>query len=254
MKPNTTESGSSLLLDVSKVTRHYGAQCALKDFSLRLSPGEVCGLVGSNGGGKTTALRILAGLLKPDTAQGQVLGFDLMEKSSEIRKQVGYMTQHHALYKDLTVNENLLTRAIIYDVPHPRARVQELLEQFELTPVQSKRVGSLSGGWARRTQFAASLVQHPKLLLLDEPTTGLDIHSREMFWDHIQQFANQGMGLLISTHDLSEAKACTKMAVFVQGKVVALDTPEALIQAQQVSTLEAAISILTRQQPMEILS
>ncbi len=243
-----SQAQAQTLIDLNGIQKCYGSQSVLQDFSLTLQAGEICGFVGANGGGKTTAMRIISGLLKPNSGGGKVLDFDLLSQSTQIRCAIGYMTQHHALYKDLTVIENLWAKTMMYDLDQPQSVIDSLLQRLELQSIGNRRVGILSGGWARRAQFAAALVHRPQLLLLDEPTTGLDIHSREMLWKHIARLAEEGTACLISTHDLYEAQRCHKMAVFVRGRIVALDSPQNLMHQQNVSTLEAAILELTREQ------
>src|SRR6266436_4936856 len=145
-------------VDVAGLRKQFGDKVALADFSLRLNRGKIFGAVGANGGGKTTALRLLAGLLPADGGQGRVLGVDLRARPSQLRNRVGYMTQHYSLYRDFTVSENLMARARIYGVPNPRARVSELLDRFRLERFARERVARLSGGWIRRAQFAATLI------------------------------------------------------------------------------------------------
>ena len=197
---------------------------------LGLGRGQVFGAVGANGGGKTTALRLLAGLLPADAGRGRVLGVDLRAQPAQLRGRVGYMTQHHSLYRDLTVAENLLARARIYGVADPRRRVAALLDQFALGRFARERVGRLSGGWMRRAQFAATLVPEPRLLLLDEPTAGLDLETSRHLWASVVELAAGGTTVIVSTHDLIEAGRCDEVGVFVEGEVVARGTVEEVIR------------------------
>lgn len=202
--PPTTASGASFMstpegspagewpVDVVNLRKRFGATTALADLSLQLGPGQVFGAVGANGGGKTTALRILAGLLPADAGGGRVLGVDLRAHPARLRGSVGYLTQHHPLHRDLTVGENLLARARVYAVADPRRRVAELLGQFGLERFARERVGRLSGGWGRRAQFAATLVLAPRLLLLDEPTAGLDLATSRHLWESVVELAAGG--------------------------------------------------------------
>lgn len=199
---------------------------AVENLALTLEVGEVFGLVGSNGGGKTTTLRMLAGILRPDQGHGQVLGFDLLRGGREIRKHVGYMSQRFSLYADLSVVENLRFRAEVYGLERPRMAAEAALHDFELTQYGRSAAKQLSGGWARRLQLAAALIHSPRLVLLDEPTAGLDAASRQEVWQRLGRLAAQGTGVIVSTHDLAEAERCAHIAFLSEGCVVALGTPE----------------------------
>jgi len=213
-------------VDVEGLAKRYGRRVAVEGLALALQPGQVFGLVGGNGGGKTTTLRILAGLLKPDRGHGHVLGFDLLRGAGEIRRHVGYMSQRLSLYGDLSVAENLRFRAQVYGLNRPRAAAEAVMHDFDLTQYNRTPAGRLSGGWARRLQLAASLIHSPRLLLLDEPTAGLDAVSRQEVWRLIRRTAHQGAGVIVSTHDLAEAEWCTYAAFLSEGRVVATGTPE----------------------------
>ena len=222
--------GDAWPIDVAHLGKRFGAKVALADLFLRVGRGQIFGAVGANGGGKTTTLRLLAGLLPADTGSGRVLGVDLRAQPARLRGCVGYMTQHHSLYRDLTVTENLLARARIYGVPDPRGRVAELLDQFGLARFARERVGRLSGGWTRRTQFAATLVPAPRLLLLDEPTAGLDLETSRHLWESVVGLATGGTTVVVSTHDLVEAGRCDAVGVFVEGTMVAEGTVAEVIR------------------------
>ena len=216
-------------IEVSGLRKCFGARVALADFTLQLRPGEIYGAVGANGGGKTTALRLLAGLLPADGGRGQVLGVDLRARPARLRAQIGYMTQGHSLYGDLTVEENLLARARVYGVPSPRQRVDALLDEHGLRRFARERVRHLSDGWARRAQFAATLVPAPRVLLLDEPTAGLDLPTRQSLWEAVVALAADGTTAVVSTHDLGEAARCHLVGVFVEGEVVAHGAAEDIV-------------------------
>jgi ABC-2 type transport system ATP-binding protein len=226
-----------LVLQVQGVGKRYGGRFVIADLSLSLRRGEVMGFVGPNGAGKTTSLRILAGLLRADAGSGQVLGLDLRADRRAVCAQVGYMPQRLALYNDLTVAENLRFRADAYSLPAPRRAVDVAIEDFELRPYRSQLAGRLSGGWARRLQLAAALIHRPSLVLLDEPTAGLDAESKYDVWRRIQDIASRGCSVVINTHDLTEAERCTQVALFGGGRVRACGDP----------------ARLTRQAPFEAL-
>lgn len=228
LEPTDADAGVSV--DVSGLRKNFGVKVALAGFSLRLDRGQIYGAVGANGGGKTTALRILAGLLSADAGSGRVLGVELRAHSAWLRARVGYMTQHHSLYRDLTVEENLLSRARVYGVSDPRGRVARLLNEYGLERFARERVGRLSGGWMRRAQFAATLVPSPRLLLLDEPTSGLDLPTSQQLWASVAELAAAGVTVLVSTHDLSEANRCDLIGVFVEGEIVADGVVEDVIK------------------------
>ena len=214
------------LVAVRDVAKHYGHRIAVESLELNLCAGEVFGLVGANGGGKTTTLRILAGILNPDRGRGHVLGLDLTNEASEIRKHIGYMSQRLSLYSDLTVHQNLRFRANVYGVQNPGVTVANAIREFELEPFAQARARQLSGGWARRLQLAAALIHSPKLIFLDEPTAGLDVASRHEVWRRIDRMAAQGAGVIVSSHDLAEAERCSRAALLSEGRVVAAGTPD----------------------------
>jgi len=214
------------LVAVRDVAKRYGHRIAVESLDLNLCAGEVFGLVGANGGGKTTTLRILAGILKPDRGRGYVLGLDLAHEASEIRKHIGYMSQRLSLYSDLTVYQNLRFRADVYGLRSPGVAATTAMREFELEPFARSRARQLSGGWARRLQLAAALIHSPKLIFLDEPTAGLDAASRHEVWRRIGRMAVQGAGVIVSSHDLAEAERCSRAALLAEGRVVASGTPD----------------------------
>ena len=214
------------LVAVSDLTKWYERRAVVDKLSLFVQSGEVFGLVGSNGSGKTTTLRILAGILKPDDGRGQVLGCDLVNRAGDIRQRVGYMSQALSLYTDLSVFDNLRFRARVYGLSSTRAAAERAIDDFELSQFARTAAGRLSGGWARRLQFAAALIHSPALILLDEPTAGLDAVSRHDVWRRIGRLAAAGAGVIVSTHDLAEADRCSSAALLSEGKIVAAGEPE----------------------------
>jgi len=224
------------ILAVSGLCKRFGATVAIRDIALELDAGQVLGFVGPNGAGKTTTLRVLAGLLRADAGEGQVLGHDIMTAHGLVSERVGYMPQRLALYPELTVAQNLRFRAEVYGLGDPRAAVDAALESFDLAPFQGRRAAHLSGGWARRLQLAAALIHKPVLILLDEPTAGLDAETRQDVWRRILALARAGASVVINTHDLAEAEQCSAVALFFEGRVLAFGDPDALTAAAPVET------------------
>ena len=228
------------VIDVTGLSRSFGGRTVVRDVAMRVGRGEVVGLVGANGGGKTTTLRMLAGLLRPTSGSGMVLGADVTRPGQAKRQQIGYMTQSLALYPELTVSENLRFRARALCGGDLAAQAA-VVEAYGLTPVVSARVAELSGGWARQVQFAATVIHRPALLLLDEPTAGLDAKTRHDLWGWIAGLAAGGSTVLVSTHDLHEAERCPLIIHFRDGQADGPFPPEAFIRRSGTNTLEAAI-------------
>jgi ABC-2 type transport system ATP-binding protein len=231
------------LVAVHGLTKSFGSRTAVRDLSLTIGPGAVFGLIGANGGGKTTTLRLLAGLLRPDAGAGTVLGHDILRSPKEIRRCVGYMSQHFSLYANLTVIENLRFRAEIYELYDPQGTVQETVARFGLERFSKTPAGRLSGGWMRRLQLAAALIHAPGLILLDEPTAGLDVLLRKETWRWIFALADEGAAVVVSTHDLAEAEDCTNVTFFADGEIRASGSP--LDLALQVATRLGTVSDVT---------
>ncbi len=230
-------SVSSTLIEVADLAKTFGRRQALADVDLTLNAGEVMGFVGPNGAGKTTTLRILAGLLKADRGTGHVLGAPVRGGRDAIRSLVGYMPQRLALYGELTVEQNLAFRAEVYCLPKPREAVAAIIERFGLGEHRRQRAAWLSGGWARLLQFAASVIHGPRLILLDEPTAGLDAHAKLEVWRRIGLFADEGAGIIVNTHDLIEAEQCDRVAIFAMGRIVATGDPASVAAGLSIRTL-----------------
>jgi ABC-type multidrug transport system ATPase subunit len=235
-EPGLETAPATQVLSVAGLAKRFGHRPAIVDVSLDLAPGEVLGFVGPNGAGKTTTLRILAGLLRADAGHGHVLGHDIMA-GGPAGRLVGYMPQRLALYGDLSVTENLRFRAEVYELPNPRRAVAAAIEDFDLGLFRAQRASSLSGGWARRLQLAAALIHRPTLVLLDEPTAGLDAESRQDVWRRIAVLAGRGDSVIINTHDLAEAEQCGRVALFSRGSVLALGDPHVLAAAAPFSAV-----------------
>ena len=228
------------LIDVANLARSFGRRCAVSRVTLALAPGEIIGLVGANGGGKTTTLRMIAGLLQPDKGSGFVLGSDVRRRR-RASGAIGYMSQRLALYPELTVRENLRFRCSAQRVPDAASRIAALARQYGLDAVMDRRVAHLSGGWARRAQFAATVAHQPRLLLLDEPTAGLDAVTRRDLWRWQGELAAAGCAIVVSTHDLHEAAYCHRILHYRDGVAEGPFTQDALIARTDAPDLEAAI-------------
>jgi ABC-2 type transport system ATP-binding protein len=217
-------------IEIHDLTRRFGALLAVDRISLSVRVGEVFALLGPNGSGKTTTIRMLCGLLTPDGGTGRVLGFDVATESEQIKTRIGYMSQRFGLYEDLTVRENLAFYAGTYSVPRDerRARIDALIAMAGLTGRERQRAGTLSGGWKQRLGLACAIVHRPPLLFLDEPTAGVDPVSRRRFWSMIYGLARDGITIFLTTHYLDEAEHVDRVALMFDGHLVALDTPAGL--------------------------
>ena len=197
-----------LAIDVHDLSKSFGPVRAVKDVAIQVEQGHITGFLGPNGSGKTTTLRMLCGLLTPDSGSGTVLGLEFPREAAAIKRQTGYMTQRFSLYEDLTIEENLAFIARVYGLEHVAARVDESLEKLGLQHRRKQLAGQLSGGWKQRLALAAAVMHEPRLLLLDEPTAGVDPQARRDFWDEIHRLADEGMTVLVSTHYMDEAERC----------------------------------------------
>ncbi|MFM9935391.1 MAG: ABC transporter ATP-binding protein [Novosphingobium sp.] len=226
------------LVDVSGLAKAFSGREVVRDVTIRVGAGDLLGLVGANGGGKTTTLRMLAGLVRPDAGTGTVLGAAIRSGRADQRR-IGYMSQRLALYPELTVLENLRFHARVHGLAG--GVVGDALARYRLEAVAAQRFGILSGGWARRVQFATSVLHAPPLLLLDEPTAGLDVVTRSAIWGWITQFAAEGSAVVVSTHDLTEAEQLPKIMLYRDGQAGAQTTPAAVIGMAGSHSLEAAV-------------
>jgi len=214
------EPVSDDIIDVHGLCKSFGARRVVNQLSLRVAAREVCGFLGANGSGKTTTLRMLCGLLKPDAGSGTCLGLDILRDAPAIRRQVGYMTQRFSYYEDLTVTENLELVAGVYEMPDGAAAVRDIVNRMELGGYARELAGNLSGGWKQRLALAACVLHRPKLLLLDEPTAGVDAKARREFWDLIHDMAVEGLTVLVSTHYMDEAERCNRIIYLSNGRIV----------------------------------
>ena len=208
-EPRPFDSDDAVVL--AGVTKRFGSRVAVNNLSLKVRPGEICALIGANGGGKTTSLRLIAGLIPADEGAGAVLGRDLRAATRAVRHKVGYLAQRCTLYGALSVRENLRFRAAVFGAADPGSAAEKQIRAFGLTALGASRVADLSGGWSRRVELAAVMIHNPRLLLLDEPTTGLDAAARESIWLRLLAFAAQGTAIVFSTHDLGETQYCSQV-------------------------------------------
>jgi ABC-2 type transport system ATP-binding protein len=214
----------TLAIDVRDLTKSFGTRKVVDNFSIQVPRGQVWGFLGPNGSGKTTTIRLLCGLLVPDSGSGTCLGYDILRESAAIKRNVGYMTQKFSFYEDLSIRENLDFVARIYDVKDRKKVVDQAIEQLGLVRRQQQLAGTLSGGWKQRVALAACILHRPKLLLLDEPTAGVDPQARRDFWEQIHQLASQGLTVLVSTHYMDEAERCDRIVYLAYGTVLARGT------------------------------
>ncbi len=229
---------SDYAIDVRGLRKSFGELKVVEGLSLQVAGGEICGFLGANGSGKTTTIRMLCGLLKPDGGSGQCLGYDIINQPYEIRRQVGYMTQRFSLYDDLTVFENLDFVARVYELENRRDAVRTILERMGLEDRRSQLAGQLSGGWKQRLALAACVLHRPKLLLLDEPTAGVDAKARREFWDLIHDMAVDGLTTLVSTHYMDEAERCKRIVYLAQGRIVVQGGAASVVKQSGLVTFE----------------
>jgi len=228
--------GENFAIDVRGLTKRFGSLVAVNHIDLQVRAGEICGFLGPNGSGKTTFIRMLCGLIRPDEGSGRCLGLDVVAESEAIKRQVGYMTQRFSFYEDLTPAENLEFVARMYSVPDRRQAVRRSLDRLGLATRRNQLTGELSGGWKQRLALAACLIHEPKLLLLDEPTAGVDPKARRDFWEHIHRLAAEGLTFLIATHYMDEAERCHQLAYLSFGRLLARGTAEEVVAAAHLAT------------------
>jgi ABC-2 type transport system ATP-binding protein len=223
-------------IDVRGLNKHFGDKHVVRDVALQVRRGEIFGFLGPNGSGKTTTIRMMCGLLTPDSGSGTCLGFDILRDSARIKRHVGYMTQKFSYWEDLTIRENLDFVARMFGMARRREAVEQALEGLGLTQRANQLTGSLSGGWKQRLALAASMLHQPELLLLDEPTAGVDPAARRDFWEELHRLSALGISVLVSTHYMDEAERCHKLAYIAFGRLLAQGTSEEVIATQKLIT------------------
>lgn len=224
------------VIEVQGLTKRYGDKAVVDNVSLNVREGEISGFLGPNGSGKTTTIRMMCGLLTPDQGNGRVLGMDLRTQAARIKREVGYMTQRFSFYEDLTIEENLAFVARLYQLNPAREYVQAALDRLGLTKRRGQLAGMLSGGWKQRLALAASVMHKPRLLLLDEPTAGVDPKARRDFWDEIHGFAADGMTVLVSTHYMDEAERCHRISYIFGGRLLTSGTVGEVVEQAGLTT------------------
>ena len=225
-----------IVIEVEGLTKSFGGRPVVKNLTMQVRKGLIYGFLGPNGSGKTTTIRMLCGLLTPDLGRGTCLGFDILTQSAEIKRHVGYMTQRFSLYADLSISENLEFVARVYGIPRPRAAARAAIERLGLQNRADQLAGELSGGWKQRLALGACILPSPELLLLDEPTAGVDPKARRDFWDEIHALAHEGMTVLVSTHYMDEAERCHEIAYIAYGELLAQGPVEEVVANAHLAT------------------
>jgi ABC-2 type transport system ATP-binding protein len=229
-------SAPDIVIDVHHLTKKFDGRAVVRDLSMQVKRGTIYGFLGPNGSGKTTTIRMLCGLLTPDEGDGTCLGYDIKTETDKIKRQVGYMTQRFSLYQDLSVRENLEFIARIYGIERPRAAASAAIERLGLNGREDQIAGELSGGWKQRLALGACTLPSPQLLLLDEPTAGVDPKARRDFWNEIHALAANGLTVLVSTHYMDEAERCHEIAYIAYGELLVHGTVEQVIESAHLTT------------------
>ncbi|MCC2652391.1 MAG: multidrug transporter ATP-binding protein [Microvirga sp.] len=227
---------AAIAIEVEGLTKSFNGRTVVKGLTMQVRKGLIYGFLGPNGSGKTTTLRMLCGLLTPDSGRGTCLGYDIRTQSAQIKRHVGYMTQRFSLYADLSIRENLEFVARVYGLPKPRAAALGAIEQLGLQNRADQLAGELSGGWKQRLALGACILPSPQLLLLDEPTAGVDPKARRDFWDEIHALAHQGLTVLVSTHYMDEAERCHEIAYIAYGELLAHGSVDEVIANAHLAT------------------
>ena len=229
-------AGRDIVIDVQHLTKKFDGRAVVRDLSMQVKRGTIYGFLGPNGSGKTTTIRMLCGLLTPDEGTGTCLGYDIRTETDKIKKQVGYMTQRFSLYQDLSVRENLEFIGRIYGLDKPKAAARAAIKRLGLSGREEQIAGELSGGWKQRLALGACTLPSPQLLLLDEPTAGVDPKARREFWNEIHALAADGLTVLVSTHYMDEAERCHEIAYIAYGELLVHGTVEHVIAASHLTT------------------
>ncbi|MEZ4942400.1 MAG: ABC transporter ATP-binding protein [Saprospiraceae bacterium] len=235
-------------IQTEQLTKTFGNFTAVNAISFEVAPGEIFGFLGANGAGKTTALKMLTGLLKPSGGQAWVAGIDVQRKPEQVKRRIGYMSQKFSLYEDLTVRENIRLYGGIYGLKRTdiKAKTAVLLEKLQLEPYADQLVAGLPLGWRQKLAFSVALLHEPRIVFLDEPTSGVDPLTRRQFWDLIYEAAHNGVTLMVTTHYMDEAEYCNRVSIMVDGKIEALDTPRNMKKAFAAEDMDEVFRKLAR--------
>jgi len=230
------------------LTKKFGSFIATDAITFVVERGEIFGFLGANGAGKTTAIRMLCGLLRPSSGEAQVAGYDVYRQPDKIKERIGYMSQKFSLYEDLTIRENIKFYGGIYGLSRPviKEKTERIVAELQLEQVADKLVGSLPLGWKQRLAFSVALVHDPEVVFLDEPTGGVDPLTRRQFWEMIYAAAARGTTIFVTTHYMDEAEYCNRVSIMVDGKIQALDTPSGLKKSFEVDSMDGVFQILAR--------
>ncbi|AIT09391.1 multidrug ABC transporter ATP-binding protein [Candidatus Francisella endociliophora] len=230
-------SEDKFVIDVKNLTKVYGDKTVVDEISLKVSEGDIYGFLGPNGSGKTTSIRMVCGLLPITKGEGTCLGYDIGTHGTKIKEKVGYMTQKFTLYQDLTVRENLKTFARLHNLKNIKESVERVIDDLEIGKARAnQKARELSGGWKQRLALGVAIIHEPKLLLLDEPTAGVDPKARRQFWDYISTLSNKGITTLVSTHYMDEAERCNKLSYIAYGKMLSSGTQQDIIDSCKIKT------------------
>ncbi len=236
------------IIETQQLTKKFGAFTAVNAVSFAVETGEIFGFLGANGAGKTTALKMLTGLLRPTSGSAVVAGYDVEKHPNDVKRRIGYMSQKFSLYEDLTITENVRLYGGIYGLSTAtiREKTGRLLERLDLAPYARRLVSELPLGWRQKLAFSVAMIHEPGIVFLDEPTSGVDPLTRRQFWDMIYEAAHEGTTLMVTTHYMDEAEYCDRVSIMVDGRIEALDTPGALKRQFHATTMDDVFTRLAR--------
>lgn len=239
---------SKVIIKANDLTRKFGDFTAVDHISFKVNRGEIFGFLGANGAGKTTAIRMLIGLLAPTEGDASVAGFDVRSQPEKIKQNIGYMSQRFSLYEDLTIRENIRLYGGIYGLTDSeiKHKTQQLVEQLEMQDLRNKRISSLPLGWKQKLAFSIALIHEPKIVFLDEPTGGVDPITRRQFWEQIYKVSDEETTVFVTTHYMDEAEYCDRVSIMVDGRIDALDTPARLKRKFKADSIEGVFITLAR--------
>lgn len=240
-------------ITVDRLTKKFGDFTAVNEISIEVEQGEIFGFLGANGAGKTTAMKMLIGLLTPTSGKASVAGFDVYTQSEQIKRNIGYMSQRFSLYEDLTVAENIQFYGGIYGLRRAelKTKMDELLEKLQLGSVKNTLIKSLPLGWKQKLAFSVAVIHEPEIVFLDEPTGGVDPITRRQFWEMIYEAADRGVTIFVTTHYMDEAEYCNRVSIMIDGKIGAMNTPRALKNQFNAESMNEVFLKLARPQAVQ---